>query len=190
MEDSSSGPSASPSNRQAEDTETEPETVYAQATTFKEAESQSHICTRSQTNSWWQGEEHLDHLLDRESAGNQEPDGNHQDKWRQQGHLRHCAWCCQGRLPRGITQPYASKQLPRLPLRYTDLWLVTWWPLYLLLIGFIYLFKDIMRTVRVRIFSQLLPAICREGVHHPPCVSKCKGKFQNNFLMIVIVLIV
>ena len=139
--DSSSGPSASPSNRRAEDTETEPETVYAQATTFKEAESQSHICTRSQTNSWWQGEEHLDYLQDRESAGNQEPDGNHQDKWRQQGHLRHCAWCCQGRLPRGITQPqpYASKQLPRLPLRYTDLWLVTWWPLYLLLIGF-YLF--------------------------------------------------
>ena len=90
---------------------------------------------------WWQGEEHLDYLQDRESAGNQEPDGNHQDKWWQQGHLRHCAWCCQGRLPRGITQPqpYASKQLPRLPLRYTDLWLVTWWPLYLLLIG-LYLF--------------------------------------------------
>ena len=52
---------------------------------------------------------------------------------------RHCAWWCQGRLPRGITQPSASKQLPRLPLRYTDLWLVTWWPVYLLLIG-LYLF--------------------------------------------------
>ena len=26
------------------------------------------------------------------------------------------AWCCQGRLPRGITQPYASRPSPRLPL--------------------------------------------------------------------------
>ena len=153
--DSSSGPSASPSNRRAEDTETEPETVYAQATTFKDAESQSHICTRSQTNSWWQGEEHLDHLLDRESAGNQEPDGNHQDKWQQQGHLRHDVrgdW--QGGLPSRMRQSnyqdchwgilISDWSLGDL---YTCFWLV-----------FIYLFKDIMRTVRVRIFSQLLPA--------------------------------
>ena len=145
---------------------------------------------------WWQGEEHLDYLQDRESAGNQ-------DKWRQQGHLRHCAWCCQGRLTRGITQPYSSKQLPRLPLRYTDLWLVTWWPVYLLLIG-LYLFiqghnedgkgKDILPASSsfFQLF-QLLPAKCREGVHHLPGVSKCKGNFQNNmafFLMIVFVLIV
>ena len=33
-----------------------------------------------------------------------------------------------------------------------------------------YLFKDIMRTVRI--FSQLLPAKSREGVHHPPGVSR------------------